>query len=804
MLKNYFKVALRNIFRQKAYAFINISGLAIGISCCLLIVSYVLDELSYDNFHPDTEQTYRIALDRKFPDNQFMYARSPVPMGPTVAREMPEVTAATRMFNTFGSLTFQYGDRYFDERNVIAVDSNFFDFFGVELLAGDPEKVLNDPNSLIITEEMATKYFGNEEALGKQLEIQNIGQMMVRGVVKSMPSNAHFHFDFLFSLNTLPGLYNSQFWGAYNIYNYVKMAPESVAEVENKLMPLLQRYMEPQIQSVLGISWQQYEEAGNAHRYFFQPIADIHLHSALQWELEPNGSLSTVYLFTGISAFILLIACINFINLSTARSANRAKEVGMRKVLGAIKGQLMIQFLMESVLMCLLALVLAIGLTALILPFFNELSGKLIIISSFLSPGMLAILLAFALALGIVSGLYPAFFLSAFKPVMVLKGKLKGGAKSSWLRNGLVIFQFSVSIILVIGTMIIYQQLQFLNDKSLGFDKDQLVVVERAGLLANQSTTFKNALLQNPDVLDVTGMNSIPGRQITGGTFTDVTGDASDRFLMPNLTGDYDLIATMGLEMVEGRAFDPQIVTDSTAVIINEAAARTFKWQNPIGKQLQPINGPIFQVIGVVKDFHFESLHQEIRPLALFARDLDAQAANLMVVKLNTQNLSETLKFLDEQWGAFVPERALAYRFVNEEFGALYEAEQRSGKIFTAFSTLAIFIACLGAFGLAAFLATQRIKEIGVRKVLGASTLSIVGLLSKDFVKLILIANLVGWPLAYLGMQRWLESFAYAVGVNWLTFILVAVGSIAIALITVSYHSIKAALNNPADTLHHD
>ncbi len=804
MLKNYFKVALRNIFRQKAYAFINISGLAIGICCCLLIVSYVLDELSYDNFHPDTEQTFRIALDRKFPDNQFMYARSPVPMGPTVAREIPEVTAATRLFNTFGSLTFQYEDRYFDERNVIAVDSNFFDFFGVELLAGDPETALNDPNSLIITEAMATKYFGKEEALGKQLEIQNIGQMMVRGVAREMPSNAHFHFDFLFSLNTMPGLYNNQFWGGYTLYNYVKMAPESVAEVENKLMPLLQRYMEPQIQSVLGISWQQYEEAGNAHHYFFQPVNDIHLHSALQWELEPNGSLSTVYLFAGISAFILLIACINFINLSTARSANRAKEVGMRKVLGAIKGQLVIQFLMESVLMCLLALVLAIGMTALILPFFNELSGKLIAMQDFLSPLVLLILISFALVLGIVAGLYPAVFLSAFKPVVVLKGRLKGGAKNSWLRNGLVIFQFAVSIVLVIGTMVIYQQLQFLNDKSLGFDKDQLVVVERAGLLTNQSTTFKNALLQNPDILEVTGTNSIPGRQITGGTFTDVTGDASDRFLMPNLTGDYDLINTMGLEMVEGRAFDRQIVTDSTAVIINEAAARTFKWDNPIGKQLQPINGPVFQVIGVVKDFHFESLHQEIRPLALFARDLDAQPANLMVVKLNTTNLSETLSFLDEQWRAFVPERPLAYRFVNEEFGALYEAEQQSGKIFTAFSALAIFIACLGAFGLAAFLATQRVKEIGVRKVLGASTMSIVGLLSKDFVKLILVANLVGWPLAYLGMQRWLESFAYAVGVDWLTFVLVALGSIGIALVTVSYHSIRAALNNPADTLHHD
>lgn len=804
MLKNYFKVAIRNIFRQRIYALINISGLAIGICCCLLIVSYVLDELSYDKFHPDTDQTFRIALDRKFPDNEFMYARSPVPMGSTVAREIPEVTAATRLFNTFGSLTFQFEDRYFDERHVIAADANFFDFFGVELIAGDPSKALIESNSLIITQEMALKYFGEEEALGKLLEIQNLGQMMVRGVVQSMPANAHFHFDFLFSLSTMPSLYDSQFWGSYNVYNYVKMAPEMVATVEEKLTPLLQRYMEPQIQSVLGISWQQYEEAGNAHRYFFQPVTDIHLHSALQWELEPNGSFSTVYLFAGISAFILLIACVNFVNLSTARSANRAKEVGVRKVLGAIKRQLVIQFLTESVLMCLFALLLAIGLTALVLPFFNELSGKTLAIQDFLSPQILFLLLAFSLLLGLVSGLYPAFFLSAFKPVSALKGKLKGGAKNIGLRNGLVIFQFAVSIVLVIGTVVIYQQLQFLNDKPLGFDKDQLVVVERASLLADQSSTFKNTLLQNPDVLEVTGMNSIPGREITGGTFTDVTGDASDRFLMPNFTGDYDLIKTMGLEVIEGRAFNSQMVTDSTAVIINEAAARTFKWKDPIGKQLQPINGPIFQVIGVVKDFHFESLHQEIRPLALFARDLDAQPANLMMVKLKTDNLSETLAYLDKQWTTFVPERPLAYRFVNEEFGALYEAEQRSGRIFTAFSTLAIFIACLGAFGLAAFLATQRMKEIGVRKVLGASIFSIVSLLSRDFVKLILIANLVGWPLAYLAMQRWLENFAYAVAIDWLTFILVAVGSIVIALSTVSYHSIKAALNNPVNTLHHD
>jgi len=804
MIKNFFKVAFRNIFRQKAYAIINISGLAIGICCCLLIVSYVLDELSYDNFHPDPEQTFRIALDRKFPDNEFQYARTPMPMGHTLAREIPEITASTRLFNGFGTLTFHHEDRYFDERNVIAADSNFFDFFGVRLIEGDPKTVLQEPNSLVISQAMATKYFGDQPAMGQQLEIQNVGQMMVRGVAENMPTNAHFQFDFLFSLITNRGLYNNQFWGGYIAYNYVKMNPAVKAEVEGKLEPILQRYMEPQIQSILGISWQQYLDAGNSHRYFFQPIQDIHLTSHMQWELMPNGNVSTVYLFAGISAFILLIACINFVNLSTARSANRAKEVGMRKVLGAVKGQLVMQFLTESIMMCMLALVLGLGLTALAIPFFNELSGKSLEITGFLTPVILLALFVLSLLLGVFAGLYPAFFLSAFKPVSVLKGKLKAGAKNSWLRNGLVIFQFAVSVILVIGTMVIYQQLQYLNSKQLGFDKDQLVVIERANLLGNQSLTFKNALLENGSITEITGMNTIPGREVRGGTFTDVTGDASDRFLMPNFTGDYDLIETMGLEIVEGRAFDDQIVTDSTAVIINEAAARVFKWQDPVGKQLQPINGPIFRVIGVVKDFHFESLHDEIRPLALFAQRLDAQPSNLMVVKLNTEGIDKTLSFMDEKWSDFVPARPLAYRFVNEEFGALYEAEQQSGKIFSAFSGLAIFIACLGAFGLAAFLATQRFKEIGVRKVLGASTLSIVALLSKDFVKLIIIANLLAWPLAYLGMQRWLENFAYAVGVNWLTFVIVAMGSVLIALLTVSFHSVRAALNNPADTLHHE
>lgn len=805
MVKNYIKIALRNIGRQKFYALINITGLAVGICCCLLILTYVVEELSYDNYHPATADTYRVALDRKFPDNQFLYARSPMPMGRTLAQDLPSVKSSTRIFNNFGTLTFQQGDKYFDERNVLAVDSTFFDFFAVEFLDGDKESALDLPNSLIITDDMATKYFGKQDPLGKQLTIQNVGEMLVRGVVKRMPSNTHFHFDFLFSLSSMPRLYNNQFWGTYDAHNYIMLEPGTPPDaIEEQIEGVIKTYMEPQIQRFLGISWDQYIEAGNDHKYFLQPISDIHLKSNYQWELEANGNETIVYLFAAISVFILLIACINFINLTTARAANRAREVGMRKVLGALKKQLVTQFLTESVLLCFVSTTIAVALSVLLMPYFNEISGKSLAIGDLLRWESIVGLFAFSVLLGITSGLYPAFFLSAFKPVTVLKGKMSAGAKNSWLRNGLVIFQFGVSIILVIGTLVIYQQIQFLNDKPLGFDKDQLIVLERTDLLGDQVETFKNILLENPQVLEVTGTNTVPGRLFSGATFMDVTGNASDRYLMPNIRGDYDLIETMGLHVIEGRAFDNAMVTDSSAIIVNQAAVRTFGWESPIGKQLQPINGSIFTVIGVVEDFHFESLHQTIGPLALFAGDLATQRPNIFMAKVSTQNLASTLAQIENTWDDFVQQRPVEVSFVDQEFGLLYEAEARSGRLFSAFSMLAILIACLGAFGLAAFLASQRRKEIGVRKVLGATTASIVGLLSKEFLKLILIANLIAWPVAFLLMQKWLESFAYAIGINLLVFVLATLASIIIALSTVSFHSIRAALMNPAETLHHE
>lgn len=805
MLRNYIKIALRNIGRQKFFAFINITGLAVGICCCLLILSYVAEELSYDNFHPDVENTYRVALDRKFPDNQFIYARSPTPMGRTLTTDLPKVKGYTRIFNNFGSLSFQIEDRYFDERNVLAVDSTFFDFFQVDFVTGDKETALDLPNSLIITEAMATKYFGNADPLGKQLTIQNVGEMLVRGVVKPMPSNTHFHFDFLFTLSTIPNLYRNNFWGSYTAYNYIRLEPGTAPElIEPELRKVIKTYMEPQVQNILGIDWEQYEAAGNDHNYFLQPVRDIHLTSNHQWELEANGNQTIVYLFAAISVFILLIACINFINLTTARAANRAREVGMRKVLGALKNQLVVQFLTESILICLVATIAAAFLAAVLIPYFNDISGKALTAGILLEWPFLAGLFAFALVLGTLSGLYPAFFLSGFRPVAVLKGKMSSGARNSWLRNALVVFQFGVSVILVIGTLVIYQQIKFLNDKPLGFDKDQLVIIERTDLLGNQLETFKNILLENPQISEVSGANTVPGRQINGGTFMDVTGDASERYLMPSIRGDYDLIQTMGFKVVTGRAFDKRIVSDSTAIIVNESAVRTFRWSDPIGKQLQPINGPIFTVVGVVEDFHFESLHQPIGPLALFAGDLASQGANIFVAKIFAKDLSSTLAGIERSWNNFVQQRPLQMAFVDQEFGQLYEAEERSGKLFSAFSGLAIIIACLGAFGLAAFLASQRSKEIGVRKVLGATTKSIVGLLSKEFVKLILIANVIAWPVAFLLMRQWLDSFAYAVGIDLLVFVLATAASLIIALSTVSFHSIRAALKNPAETLHHE
>ena len=805
MIRNYIKIALRNIGRQKIYAFINITGLAVGISCCLLILTYVAEELGYDNFHPNVENTYRIALDRKFPDNQFVYARSPMPIGRTLVNDLPNVTASTRIFNNFGSLSFEFNDHYFDERNVLAVDSTFFDFFKVDFLKGDKETALDLPNSLIITDAMATKYFGIEDPLGKQLTIQNAGEMLVRGVVKPMPSNAHFHFDFLFSLSTIPSLYRNNFWGAYNAYNYIMLASGTTPdEIEQQIRGIIKTYMEPQVQNILGIDWKQYEAAGNDHHYFLQPLRDIHLNSNHQWELEANGNKTVVYLFGAVSIFILLIACINFINLTTARAANRAREVGMRKVLGALKKQLVVQFLTESVLMCLVATIIAALTASLLIPYFNEISGKEFTSGVLLERYFIIGLLGFALLLGVLSGLYPAFFLSGFKPVAVLKGKLSSGARNSWLRNGLVVFQFGISVVLVIGTLVIFQQIKFLNDKPLGFNKDQLVIIERTDLLGDHLETFKNVLLENPKVSEVTGTNTVPGRQINGGTFMDVTGDASERYLIPSIRGDYDLIQTMGFNMVKGRAFDRQIASDSTAIIVNESAVRTFRWTDPIGKQLQPINGPVFTVVGVVEDFHFESLHQPIGPLALFAGDLATQGANIMLAKVSAEDLPVTLTAIEDAWNNFVQQRPVQLAFVDQEFGRLYEAEARSGKLFSAFSGLAILIACLGAFGLAAFLASQRSKEIGVRKVLGATTTGIVGLLSKEFVKLILLANVIAWPIAFFMIQQWLNSFAYAIDIDLTVFLVATVVSLIIALSTVSFHSIRAALRNPAETLHHE
>lgn len=805
MIKNYIKIAFRNIRKQSFYAVLNITGLAVGISCCILILTYVADELSYDSFQPEVEQTYRVALDRKFPDNQFVYARSPMPLGVTLVRDLPVVTNFTRVFNNFGTLTFQLEDQYFDERNVLAVDSTFFDFFHADFVGGDKQTALDQPNSLIITEAMAIKYFGGQDALGKQLTVQNIGEMMVRGVVKNPPANSHMHYDFLFSLNTMPGLYRNDFWGSYQTYNYLRLeSGTDPAMVEQRIEGIVQSYMEPQVQSFLGIDWQEYEAAGNDHRYFLQPMKDIHLHSNFQWELEPNGNATIVYLFAAISGFILLLACINFINLTTARAANRAREVGMRKVLGAVRKQLVGQFLTEAVFVCLLASAVAVFLASMLMPLFNEMSGKQIDIMSLMNWQSISGLVLFSVLLGVASGLYPAFFLSAFKPISVLKGKVSGGAKSSFLRNGLVIFQFGVSIVLIIGTLVIYQQIQYLNDKPLGFDKDQLVVVERADLLGEQIETFKNILLENPRIESVAGAATIPGRQVNGGTFMDVTGNASERYLMPSIRGDYDLINTMGLNVVDGRAFDNAIVTDSTAIIVNESAVKTFGWNDPIGKQLQPINGPIYTVVGVVEDFHFESLHQNIGPLALFASDLGANPTGLMVLKVSTSGLSNTLASIESSWDEFVQQRAVQLSFVDQEFGELYEAEERSGQLFSAFAVLAIIIACLGAVGLAAFLAAQRRKEIGVRKVLGATTFGLVGLLSKEFVKLILVANLLAWPLAYYLMQQWLNTFAYAVGLNLLVFVMALLGSVLIALLTVSFHSVKAAVTNPAEILHYE
>ena len=806
MFKNAVKVALRNMKRQKAYSLINILGLAVGMACCILILLWVQDELSYDRYHEKADQIYRVVVKGRMSNRDINFSSSPAPLAKVLVDDFPEVQEATRFLRSRNVLV-RYKDIHFNESLMLYTDPSFFSVFSIPLIKGDPQKALSQPNSVVITKAAALKYFGDQDPIGETLTMNNRVDFRITGLAENILQNTHFHSDFFVSLITIPDSQSPNwFSNPYHTYIVLKEGA-SPDELQVKFPGIITRYVGPWAQKIMGITMEQFQASGNTFGYFLQPVTSIHLHSDLEYELEPNGSVTYVYIFSVIAFFILIIACINFMNLATARSANRAKEVGVRKVLGSNRSRLIRQFLVESIMLSFISLVFAVVIVELLQPVFNNLSGKQLNINLsgnwILLPGFLAVMLF----VGVLAGSYPAFFLSAFHPISVLRGKRIAGMKSSWLRNRLVVFQFTISIILLVGTFVVYRQLEYTRNKKLGFEKEQVLVVQRAHNLGPQKEAFRNELLKHPGVINVAYSNSVPGRHFGDWTHRAEGAPADEIVRMFILRADFNYLDTLQMDMVSGRYFSQARPADRDSVIINETAVKTFGLENPVGKRLvrgtlTPGKDELVTIIGVVKDFHFESLHRKIRPLAINL--LSDEEGRYISVRTEPEVIPQVLAFSENKWRAFVPGQPFEYFFLDDDFDRLYTAEKKVGRLFTSFSILAILVACLGLFGLASFTAEQRTKEIGIRKVLGASVSGIIVLLTREFSKWVLLANLVAWPVAYFVMHRWLQNFAYRISIGVWMFVLSAFLALVIALATVSYQAVRAALVNPAKSLRYE
>jgi putative ABC transport system permease protein len=808
MLINYIKTAIRNLFKHKGYSLINSMGLAIGMAACLLIALYVNQELSYDNFNKDADRIYRICFSGHWGGRDFNVCVAPAPMSVVVLDTYPEIEEAVR-FRSQGSFIVQYGDASFKEDRVIFTDASFFDIFSIPVLKGDPQTALKEPQTLVLSRKTAEKYFRDEDPIGKTLRLDNRTDFIVTGVFEEIPDNSHFHYDILLSMESHADSKN-QIWLSMNYPTYILLHEGAdYKTLEVKFEELIEKYVNPQMSAFMGSSVEElYEKGEILAEYFLQPLRSIHLHSDLLGELEPNSDAKYVYIFSAIALFIIIIAAINFINLSTARSAGRAKEVGIRKVLGSFRKQLIGQFLTESMVSSIVSMIVALVLVRLTLSFFNRLSGKALGMEDLGQSSMIVIVLALTIITGFLAGGYPAFFISAFRPVNVLKGRMRTGAKSGWFRSGLVVFQFTASIILIIGTFIVYNQLHFIQNKKLGFDKEQVLILNDTYLLGKQAETFKNAVLAYPEIVNGTVTNYlpiIPSNRDSTGVFPDGDRESKRASPMQNWIVDHDYIKTMGMSIVEGRDFSKEYPTDKQAAIINQAMAKHFGWERPLEHTVGRVLGiqeglELYRVIGIVEDFHYDTLRENIGPLVMFL----GNSTGSISFRIKTDDIVKTIGLLEREWKQFLPNAPFSYTFMDEGFSAMYQSEQRVGKIFGMFAILAMFIGCLGLFGLAAFTAEQRTKEIGIRKVLGATAPVIVRLLMREFMILIAIANVIAWPVAYFVMNGWLRDFAYRISIGLWIFIVAGILTLFIAMLTVVFQATKAALMNPVDSLRYE
>ena len=805
MFQNYITTALRNIFKNKGFSLINVTGLAIGMAACLLIFLFVQDELSYDAYHEKADQIYRIAVDYKLRSQEFEVAT----VGPVVAETMislyPEVEDAVR-FRDPGDLIIQYGDISFRESAAVFTDPSFFNVFSIPLIAGDQKTALAEPHSLVLSRKMAEKYFRNDNPLGKTLKVGNRDDYKVTGVIEKIPDNTHFHYDFLLSLASLDES-RVPSWLTLNFQTYLLLKPGSDTKVlESKFSELVTKYVGGEIEKITGISAKLAFGSGQFRfQFYLQPLRDIHLHSDLLAELEANSDIKYVYIFSAIALFILIIASINFMNLSTARSAGRAKEVGVRKVLGSQRIQLIRQFLAEAVFFSFFSMILALFLVSLFLSTFNHLSGKSLSISSLGSLFFIGMILLIAILTGILSGVYPAFFLSAFQPVKVLKGELQRGVRSGPLRNSLVVFQFTATIILIIGTLSVYRQLQFIQNRKLGFEKEHVLILDNANLLRDQSQAFKGEVLTHPEYLSATVTGYLPIPSSRNATTVFPEGDVRSSSTVQFWTVDYDYIKTLGMTIARGRDFSREYSTDTSSVIINQRAAREFGWEDSIGKKISlptSTKGDFItlHVIGVVEDFHYESLRDNIAPLILRL----GEDRGHISFRIRTENMNKTITLLKRKWNEFLPTQPFDYYFMDDRFDTMYRSERRIGEVLGVFAVLAVIIGCLGLFGLASFTSERRTKEIGIRKVLGASIPNIMKLLLREFFILVVIANVIAWPIAYFVINRWLQGFAYRAPLSIWIFLASGCSAILIALLTVSYQAAKSAVTNPVDSLRYE
>ncbi len=800
MLKNYLKIALRNIKKYKAYSFINIIGLAVGIVCCILISLYVLDELSYDKFNKNYSQIYRVEAEAKIEGRDLNMARTPAPLGATLVNEFPNVIQYARFMPT-SNMLIRYKNNVFNETKFFWADSTLFNVFTMPFIEGNPKTALVQPHTVVLTESLAKKYFGNKDPMGKIMNFEDGTPYTVTGVIKDCPANSHFHYDMFASMSSAE-FGKSNFWFNNNFYTYIVLRKgASVSSVESKFPALIKKYGGPQLYKATGVPYDDWLKKGNSYKFYLEPITSIHLYSHLENELEPNSDIKYIYIFSIIALFILLIACINFMNLSTARSSTRSKEVGVRKVLGSNKSQLIKQFLAESFLLTIISFFIAVTLAEILLPAFESLAGKQLHTNYLNNWITIPVLLITIIIVGLIAGSYPSFFLSSFQPVKVLKGKVRGN-KGNLLRSGLVVFQFAISIVLFVGTFIVYSQLKYIQNTKLGFDKNHILVIQRAWALGTNTKAFKQELIKNPGIISASNTNDLPGKPFSETLFHAENSPASVNKILVFMSADQEFAKTMEISLKAGRYFSKEHPSDSLAAVVNESTVKVLGLKDPIGKRIYFVGRKDpFTIIGVLKDFHYESLHEKIRPLVILPkRGLTAY----LPVRLSSNNINSTIAFIKSEWKKFVPGKPFEYYFLDVDLEHLYQSEQKIGEIFTVFSVLAIFIACLGLFGLAAFTAERRTKEIGIRKALGSSVTGIIFLLSKEFTKWVLIANIIAWPVAYFFMNNWLKDFAYRINMNPWVFLLSGVLTLVIALSTVSIHAVKAAKANPIKSLRYE